>query len=109
MLMKVLSYARKSGSFKDVKYDSIILYTLTIGRTYEGVNSSLSGHPVEFHELKIPLNRFNQVFGGSPCTFDFLDSIIGENIDVTFSMSQFNGVDRFSVDTIKIFGGDVNA
>ena len=50
MLMKVLSYARKSGSFKDVKYDSIILYTLTIGRTYEGVNSSLSGHPVEFHE-----------------------------------------------------------
>lgn len=106
MLMKILSYARKTGTFNDVKYDSIILYTLTMGRCYEGVNSSLSGHPVEFHELKVPLNRFNHVFSGSPCTFDFLDTLVGKNVDVSFTMGKFNGVDKFTVDFVSILGGD---
>ena len=109
MLMKVLSYARKVSTFNGKTYDSIILYTLSMKNCYKSSSSSLSGHPVAFHELKISLSKFNHVFGGSPCTFDYLDSIIGKSIDVTFEMSQFNGVDKFTVDSIKVLGGDDNA
>ena len=106
MLMKILSYARKSGSWQGRNYDSLILYTLTIKSTFDTVNSVLSGHPVEFHELKIPISRFNSVFAGSPCTFDFLDSIIGKNADISFALARFNGVDKMSVESVKVLGGD---
>lgn len=109
MLMKVLSYARKVSTFNGKSYDSIILYTLSMKNTYESATSSLSGHPVSFHELKVSLSKFNHVFGGAPCTFDYLDSIIGKNIEVRFEMAQYNGVDKFTVDSISVLGGDDNA
>ena len=106
MLMKILSYARKSGSWQGRNYDSVILYTLSMKSTYETANSVLNGYPVEFHEIKIPISRFNSVFGGSPCSFDFLDSIIGKNADVSFALARFNGVDKMSVESVKVLGGD---
>ena len=49
MAIKIISWSRKSGTFKGVSYDNITLYGVSMKSTYENAHTVLQGYPVEFH------------------------------------------------------------
>lgn len=109
MVCKILSWSRKTGTFKGVAYDNITLYALSMKSTYENANTVLQGHPVEFHTIPVKVRYWNDVCS-IPLTEENLNNLIGCNCKVSFGLATYDGKQFTRIDSLDIIeGGKDNA
>lgn len=109
MLATICSWSHISGISKNGKaYDCYVLHCACPRDTIKNKNCSISGYPVQFRDVSIPIDKWTKITGLTDAPNgdieDFLTDHIHEDVELYYNITTFNGVDRAFISKVD-FGG----
>ena len=106
MLANLCSWSRVAGTSKTGKeYDFIVLHCTVPRDTIDTKKCRITGYPVEFRDVSIPASKWADITGlpydGATSVDDFLSDHVGEAVELSYKISNYNGVDRAFISKVE--------